>query len=282
MKKIVILTGNEQRHKYFRTLLSNSTYFNVIGSFCENDSASLKKRTLEKKESSLLEIQHVLSREQSEKDFFNDYIENTIDKSNAKIIPKGAINEPSVVSEIERLSPDILACYGSSIINSILIDKFESRFLNVHLGLSPYYRGSGTNIWPMINNDLGMVGATFMYIDKGIDTGEIIHQIRPEIFLGDNPHTIGNRLIKKMTITYANIISSFDNIKKELQPMSDGKIYKRKDFNENACKILYDRFREGIVENYINNKNNKNNLPYIVTNKGLSNESNNVSLYKKI
>ena len=42
-----------------------------------------------------------------------------------------------------------------------------------------------------------MVGATFMYIDAGIDTGEIIHQIRADIVIGDSPHSIGNRLIKK-------------------------------------------------------------------------------------
>ena len=32
-----------------------------------------------------------------------------------------------------------------------------------------------------------MVGATFMYIDPGIDTGEIIHQSR-DIVIGDSPH----------------------------------------------------------------------------------------------
>ena len=53
---------------------------------------------------------------------------------------------------------------------------FSRKFLNVHLGLSPYYRGSGTNVWPLINTEPDMVGAT-LCIDAGIDNGEIIHQI---------------------------------------------------------------------------------------------------------
>ena len=110
------------------------------------------------------------------------------------------------------MKPDLLVCYGSSLIKSDLLRKFEGRFLNVHLGLSPYYRGSGTNVWPLINIEPDMVGATFMYIDAGIDTGKIIHQIRADVYLGDSPHTIGNRLIRKMTSTYAEIVCNFNDL----------------------------------------------------------------------
>jgi len=46
------------------------------------------------------------------------------------------------------------------------------------LGLSPYYLGSGTNYWPLVNEKPEFVVATFMHIDTDIDTEEIIHQIR--------------------------------------------------------------------------------------------------------
>ena len=44
-----------------------------------------------------------------------------------------------------------------------------------------------------------------MHINEGIDTGEIIHQIIPDFYIGDSPHTIGNRLIK-MTKVFAELI----------------------------------------------------------------------------
>ena len=54
-----------------------------------------------------------------------------------------------------------------------------------------------------------------MYLDEGIDTGEIIHQGRPKIFPYDNPHQIGNRLIKKMTKDFIKLVINFDLIKKK-------------------------------------------------------------------
>ena len=86
---------------------------------------------------------------------------------------------------------------------------YEGRFINIHLGLSPYYRGSGTNFFPFVNNELQFVGTTFMLIDKGIDTGRIIHQLRSD-FKFDNIHDIGNNLIKKSIDQLIKLIKIFN------------------------------------------------------------------------
>ena len=195
-------------------------------------------------------------------------METIEDASNAKFIAKGEINNKRIVKEIINLKPDLIVCYGSSLIRSDLLTEFEGKFLNVHLGLSPYYRGTGTNVWPLINNEPEMVGATFMYLDAGIDTGQIIHQIRADIFLGDSPHSIGNRLIAKMAITYTEIIANFNNLTIEDQPLADGKLYLQKDFDAKACQKLYQNFYEGLIETYLSNFDQQE-LPYIVDNKGL-------------
>jgi phosphoribosylglycinamide formyltransferase 1 len=70
-----------------------------------------------------------------------------------------------------------------------------------------------------------MVNAIFMYVDAGIDTGHIIHQICADVYLGGSPHTIGDRLIKKMISTYAEIICNFVKLESEKQPISEGKLY---------------------------------------------------------
>ena len=51
-----------------------------------------------------------------------------------------------------------------------------------------------------------------MHIDDGIDTGEIIHQIRARKYFNDNIHQIGNRLIKDSFIECVKIIRSFENL----------------------------------------------------------------------
>jgi methionyl-tRNA formyltransferase len=144
--------------------------------------------------------------------------------------------------------------YGCSIIKEPLLSAFEGRFLNIHLGLSPYYRGSGTNYWPLVNNEPEYVGATFMFIDSGIDTGEVIHQIRANLVWGDMPAQIGNRLIVDMTRTCHSIVEKFDNLQRVPQvKQTDAKerIYRNRDYTEESVLTLYDNFRKGLVERYI-------------------------------
>lgn len=250
--------------------MSNDNRFSVLATISEDTENSLQSRVYNNPKSTYLESLHVSARTQMEKDMLWDSVSHISDKSNPIVIPKGTINDDEVTNRIYSYHPDILVCYGSSIIKSTLLKDYANKFLNVHLGLSPYYRGSGTNVWPLINKEPHMVGATFMYMNEGIDTGKIIHQIRAQFFIGDSPHSIGNRLIKQMTCTYRNIIANFDDLTDEEQPNHKGKLYKQQDFNAKACKDLYDAINSTMIERYISSLEHQVSLPYIVQNRGLS------------
>ena len=84
--KIVVLTGSETRHVYFRKKLASDNRITVLASYCESNEKSLASRNNENAQTSQIEIQHVEARTQSEIDFFSDYIENYEDKSNPKCI----------------------------------------------------------------------------------------------------------------------------------------------------------------------------------------------------
>lgn len=269
VKKVIILTGNETRHKYFKSRLSIDDRFNVMCSYCEGNQKSLANRIKLSPEASQIEKLHVEARTQSEIDFFSSYIDASKDLSKSKVIKKGEINNTDIVNQILNLNPDLLVCYGSSLIKSKLLSVFKGRFLNVHLGLSPYYRGAGTNVWPLINFEPELVGATFMHIDSGIDTGKVFHQIRADFMLGDSPHSIGNRLIKKMTDTYCEIIDKFNFLHNEKQINYSGKLYYIKDFDYKACKKLYDNLQNGMIFKYLKNKKERT-LPKIIKNRGLN------------
>ena len=97
------------------------------------------------------------------------------------------------------------------------------------------------------------VGATFMHIDAGIDTGEIVHQIRARIFPGDTPHQIGNRLITDMALVYADIIRNFAVLPgmPQLEVPSQVRVYRQKDFTEESAREVMRQFAEGLVERYL-------------------------------
>lgn len=254
MKSVTILTGAEPRHTFMRKAMAAAQTCEVRRSYCEGLEQSLEAR-LERAESSGKSVQdeHVAARSRSEADFFALFNHFAEDHSNPQFLPKGAINEPEHVDAIIKLNPDLLAAFGCSLLKKPLIDAFPRRVLNVHLGLSPYYRGSGTNFFPLVDGRPEYVGATFMYLDEGVDTGEIIHQIRARIFPGDTPHQIGNRLIGDVAVVYSRLLERFDILQSMDQPAppDDARLCKRADFTENATEQLYARFGGGLVETYL-------------------------------
>src|SRR5690349_18512194 len=140
MKKVVIITGSELRHQFFRMFIASFDTIEVVKSFCESQDANLAQ-VVEKQEDNALRKKHLVLREQTEKDFFELFCNYTEDKSNPYFLPKGAINTEEHVQMIKDLNPDLIISYGCSIIKPPLIELFDKRFVNVHLGLSPYYRG---------------------------------------------------------------------------------------------------------------------------------------------
>jgi phosphoribosylglycinamide formyltransferase 1 len=251
---IVLLTGSELRHCFVRKAIALFPGILTMRSYCEGDEKSIR-RFVESTDQGVntVRARHLAARDQSEEDFFASFVALAPDHSAPVFIAKGAINDPKHADDISALGPDLLACYGGSLIRAPLLTRFEERFLNVHLGLSPYYRGAGTNFWPLVRGEPEFVGATFMHIDAGIDTGRIIHQIRARILPGDTPHQIGNRLIADMALVYADIISKFSILPDmpSLNEPPEVRVYRQKDFTEESARQIMAKFAEGLVDRYL-------------------------------
>lgn len=266
--KVVLLTGNELRHDFFRKFVASDNQITVLTTFCESDKGDLNQ-VIENEEINTFRIKHLVARKKTEIDFFGLFCDFIPDESKPVYIERGEINHIDNVEFISNLKPDLIISYGCSIIKSELLARFKGKFINIHLGLSPYYRGSGTNFWPFINKELQFIGTTFMYIDQGIDTGEIIHQIRADIEYNDNIHQIGNRLIKKSFEECVKIIKNFKYFKRMTSlnfDKNEERYYRKKDFTEDAMTIAYENLKDGLVENYLINKEDLDKKYPIITN----------------
>lgn len=250
----MILTGSELRHEFFRKTLAASPRIHVLSSYCETQESDLRSQVEASREDQHFRLMHLNARAESEILYFQESVNTGTDDSKSIELTQGTINSDQHVASIIDSDPDLLLAYGCSIIKEPLLSIYSGCFINVHLGLSPYYRGSGTNYWPLVNGEPEYVGATFMHIDRGIDTGEIIHQIRATIMHGDTPSNLGNRLIRKMTSVAEELIVSFDAIVPMVQPPEppDARRYRSKDFSESSVTELYENFKNGLVDRYLN------------------------------
>ena len=62
----------------------------------------------------------------------------------------------------------------------------NAKFINLHAGITPKYRGSHGAYWALYNNDKENAGVTVHFVDKGIDTGNIIYQSTISVTEKDN------------------------------------------------------------------------------------------------
>lgn len=82
----------------------------------------------------------------------------------------------------ESLSSDLYVVFGSSYIKGWLLDYLVSqKAINIHMGVSPYYRGSSCNFWALYDNKPEYVGSTIHLLSKGLDSGPMLYHAIPKL-----------------------------------------------------------------------------------------------------
>ncbi|MSO65787.1 MAG: methionyl-tRNA formyltransferase [Alphaproteobacteria bacterium] len=86
--------------------------------------------------------------------------------------------------DAEQLAPaidaDAVVVLGASYICGALVERLiKRRALNIHMGISPYYRGSSCNFWALYDRRPELVGATIHLLGRGLDSGRILFHARP-------------------------------------------------------------------------------------------------------
>ena len=96
-------------------------------------------------------------------------------------------NNIEFLDEIKNLKPDVICvvAYGK-ILPKELLDIPKLGCINVHGSLLPQYRGAAPIQWAVLNGDKE-TGITTMYMDVGMDTGDMI--LKEKVEIGENETT---------------------------------------------------------------------------------------------
>ena len=97
--------------------------------------------------------------------------------------PQKVKENTEFIEEIKSQKPDVICvvAYGKILPNEILeIPKYGC--INVHASLLPKYRGAAPIQWAVLNGDK-TTGVTTMYMDTGMDTGDMI--LKEEVQIGE-------------------------------------------------------------------------------------------------
>ena len=97
-------------------------------------------------------------------------------------ISRGELNSLTLDFLSEYLQSDCYLVFGSSYIKGELANFLVSKkTINIHAGLSPYYRGTDCNFWALYDNNPHLVGATIHLLSKGLDNGPILYHAMPNL-----------------------------------------------------------------------------------------------------
>src|SRR5699024_6179303 len=84
------------------------------------------------------------------------FLRESIPGENAKYIDD--VNSVQTREEILQLKPDLVIINGTPIIESHILNAADCHFLNIHVGITPKYRGLHGGYWALFENDTDLVG----------------------------------------------------------------------------------------------------------------------------
>ena len=116
------------------------------------------------------------------------------------------INTPEGLAAVVRLRPDILLVFGTGIVGQKVLSLPRRIALNMHTGVSPYYRGGDCTFWPVHNEELDMLGATVHECTSKVDGGRIFGTTRITLQKDDGLFSIFARCVAAGADLYARAV----------------------------------------------------------------------------
>jgi len=244
--KITLFTSNKNRHNYLINLLSEVSDELYVIQECSTifpgivpghyQASPIMKKYFENVNNAQSQL------------FGNSYVNNK--KKNIKILPmlSGDLNQCSMNLLSDFLKSDVYVVFGSSYIKGELVDFLvKQKAINIHAGVSPYYRGTDCNFWALYDDNPHLVGTTIHLLSKGLDSGPMLY------------HAMSNIKTNPFEYTMSTVKSAFHSITERVK---DGSIFKIKSVVQDKSKeVRYSKkseFNEEIVKEYFEKEINLN------------------------
>ncbi len=249
--KILLITGSQNRHLsianqiikkydvdwiiYQRKLVPQdnaSNFTNEEKLFLDNHLEKLKKD----------EIKEI-------GEFNLNILSDNVLRSNGRILKlkgRSVFNSTETVNWVKENSYDLSIDYGSGIIEKSLLEAINCLVVNIHGGISPYFKGSSTLLYALMMSQPELVGMTVHKIDEGIDSGDIYRHILPKLEENMSPTEIFAACQKKLIEEINPIINNIINKKYISQKQSSyGKTFMERDFRIENLENLYESYKNG-------------------------------------
>lgn len=173
------------------------------------------------------------------------------EKNNIPVFQPETLKDEKTFDILNELNPDLIVvvAYGKLLPIEILeLPRFGC--VNAHASLLPKYRGASPIQWSIVCGEKE-TGVTTMFMDKGMDTGDMIDSVKILIAPDDNAETLYDKLSVAAAELLINTIDSIESGSAIAIPQNDADasyapIIKKEmgfvDFTENA-EVVHNKVR---------------------------------------
>lgn len=132
-------------------------------------------------------------------------------ENNLEVFQPEKIKTSESVAILKELNPELIVVVAfGQILSKEILDIPKYGCINVHASILPAYRGAAPINWAIIKGEKNS-GVTTMFMDVGLDTGDMIYKEYVEISEEDNSSTLHDKL---SSAGYTVLKKTIDNLKK--------------------------------------------------------------------
>jgi folate-dependent phosphoribosylglycinamide formyltransferase PurN len=247
MLPVVLITADQIRHRWVARELSRSMH--LVGIVSEGKAAELTPPDPVSGDARVI-ARHLAERDVVERELLGD---DDFPQTEILRIETGSVNAEVVCNWIETRQPELAVLYGTGVIRNPLLELLSGRLINIHLGLSPYYRGAGTNFWPLVHGEPECVGTTVHVVAPRVDAGAILAQVRPAMQPSDRAHEIGTKALRAAVEILPDVLRLYRDgrLAGRAQDLSAGRVFRRRDFNADAVRQLWTNLDGGMIPTFL-------------------------------
>ena len=115
------------------------------------------------------------------------------------------INSQEVIDRINEIKPACVLVYGTGLVRHPVLKAADSPVLNLHTGLSPFYRGVACYLWPLVDRRFDRLGVTVHDCVLELDAGGILGTRTIDVERGDGVHDVFGKLVKSGAELYSEL-----------------------------------------------------------------------------
>lgn len=94
------------------------------------------------------------------------------------IVEVPSVNTDVFIQAVDSIRPAAILLVGCRMVTAATLERIVCPVLNYHAGITPMYRGMNGGYWALANDDRDNFGSTVHLVDRGVDTGQVVAQVR--------------------------------------------------------------------------------------------------------